>query len=148
MGANETIAAFLRGCTLEERERIGYEAHSTALYLGEEVVTVQSAEEEAVLAAAPLRDLAALNGINIGAGGRPVHPTLLMVDAHRGFGSEGAALPSAQKAPLSTIMAWADDLPFKQGSLDYAISLHNLEHLPDPVGMLQPQLQFCHDMQS
>jgi hypothetical protein len=151
MGANETIAAFLRGCTLEERERIGYEAHSTALYLvrlcggthgrnyprrqacstgvaahgmrpphacsqGEEVVTVQSAEEEAVLAAAPLRDLAALNGINIGAGGRPVHPTLLMVDAHRGFGSEGAALPSAQKAPLSTIMAWADDLPFKQGA--------------------------------
>ena len=38
-----------------------------------------------MLKAAPGQDLYALNGLNVGAGGRPIHPTLLGIDAHRGL---------------------------------------------------------------
>ncbi|KAI8467942.1 MAG: hypothetical protein J3K34DRAFT_523318 [Monoraphidium minutum] len=131
--ANATLGAFIRACSVEERERLAYEAHSIALYLGPEVTAVQAAEEAAALAAAPSRALAALNGVNIGAGGRPVHPALLLVDAHRALGDAPGELPLVQHAPVHTLMSWADNLPFRPGTLDYAISLHNLEHLEDPV---------------
>jgi hypothetical protein len=94
--SNATLAAFLHTLTREERERIAYESHAVALYLGAEIPALRAAEEAAALAAAPAtgpggaRDLAALNGVNVGAGGRPVHETLLMVDAHRGFGTAAA----------------------------------------------------------
>ncbi|GBF87991.1 hypothetical protein Rsub_00703 [Raphidocelis subcapitata] len=124
---------FLRGLTRQERERVAYDAHSVVLYLGDEVGELQAAEEAAALAAAPLPDLAALNGVNVGAGGRPVHETLVLVDAHRGLGAEAQTLPKVQTAPQSTLMAWAEQLPFAPASLDYIVSLHNLEHLGDPV---------------
>lgn len=40
--------------------------------------------QEAVLKAAPHPDLTTLNGINVGVGGRQVHPSLIGVDVHRG----------------------------------------------------------------
>jgi SAM-dependent methyltransferase len=87
-----------------------------------------------VLKAAPHSDLYKLNGINVGVGGRQVHPSLIGIDAHRGR-PEGAGgqVPEYQRTAGNTLLAWADDLPFKSNTLDYIVSLHNAEHLQDPV---------------
>ncbi len=42
-------------------------------------------------------------------------------------------MPESQRTANNTLLAWADQLPFKSNSLDYIVSLHNLEHLQDPV---------------
>jgi len=86
---NATFAALMDSLSKAERERIAYESHAVMLNLGDEIPQLMAAEEAAALAAAPLEDLSLLNGLNVGAGGRPVDPTLLLVDAHRGFGSSG-----------------------------------------------------------
>ncbi len=112
---NATFAAFMRSLTREQRERVAFESHSVALYLGDEVPELKAAEEAAALAAAPLRALESLNGLNVGAGGRPVHEALLLVDAHRGFGDARQELPDSQKAPVQTFLSWADRLPFVPG---------------------------------
>ncbi len=44
-----------------------------------------------------------------------------------------ADLPAHQSTAGNTVLAWADQLPFKSNSIDYIISLHNLEHLWNPV---------------
>jgi hypothetical protein len=96
--------------TKEERERIAFESHAVALYVGGEIAAIRAAEEAAALRAAPpaspggARDLAALNGLNVGAGGRPVHETLLMVDAHRGFGQSAAG--KARRGPAYGSRLW------------------------------------------
>ena len=36
-------------------------------------------------------------------------------------------------AQRRTFLAWAHDLPFKDSTLDFILSQHNLEHLEDPV---------------
>ncbi len=72
------------------------------------VCALRCLPQEAVLRAAPHPDLVALNGVNVGVGGRQVHPSLIGVDAHRGrpeaAGGElkgGRALGRAQRGPGS-----------------------------------------------
>lgn len=45
-------------------------------------------------------------------------------------------MPEYQRTAGNTLLAWADSLPFKSDSLDLIISLHNLEHVRDPVQTL------------
>lgn len=42
-------------------------------------------------------------------------------------------MPASQSTAGNTLLAWADQLPFRSNTIDYIISLHNLEHLVDPV---------------
>lgn len=42
-------------------------------------------------------------------------------------------VPAYQSTASNTLLAWADQLPFKSNTIDYIISLQNLEHLHDPV---------------
>lgn len=38
----------------------------------------------------------------------------------------GAQVPAYQKTGPNTVLAWADELPFRSNSMDYIISTHNL----------------------
>lgn len=129
---NDTFLALVRDFSREQREYIASLSGNTVIYLGDEVRLVQQAEQAAVLKAAPLDNLAILNGLNIGAGGRPIAPSLLGIDVHRGL-PDDPQLPKNQITPQNTILSWADSLPFKRNSIDFIVSLHNLEHLEDPV---------------
>ena len=42
-------------------------------------------------------------------------------------------VPEYQRASASTLLAWGDRLPFRSDSVDFIVSLHNLEHLHNPV---------------
>lgn len=90
--------------------------------------------QEAVLRAAPLPDLSLLNGLNLGAGSRPVDPSMTLVEGRRGT-PVGASheIRDLKATANNTILSWAQDLPFKSNTIDYIVSLHNLEHLHDPV---------------
>lgn len=128
---NGTYLAALRRLTQEDRERLSFDSHSTAIYLDEEVAAFQKREEDAVLKAAPPGyALPQLIGVNVGVGGRVINDVILPLDIHRGH---VAGLPEAQRTPQHTFLAWGDQLPFAPESLDFIISLHNLEHLHDPV---------------
>ncbi|KAI7838802.1 hypothetical protein COHA_007417 [Chlorella ohadii] len=131
---NKTFTGLMATLTLEERERIAMEASTVVYHTFEEATQQLQLEAEAILKAAPHSDLTILNGVNVGVGGRQLHPSLLGIDVHRGR-PEGAgdAVPESQRTANNTLLAWADQLPFKSNSLDYIVSLHNLEHLQDPV---------------
>ena len=120
---NKTAADFLLGLPRAQRERIAWETHTVALYTHAESPLLLAREEAAAMRAAPLADLAALNGLNLGAGGRPVHETLIQVDVHRDLAApSAAALPATQRPPPGTLLAWADRLPFAAESIDYIVS--------------------------
>lgn len=85
MEGNQSATDFLLSLSREQRERIAYEVHTVALYAPGETAELRGAEEAGALRAAPGPRLDELNGLNVGAGGRPVHKALLQVDAHRGL---------------------------------------------------------------
>ncbi len=129
---NATFMQLMRTLTREERDRISWLAENgPPLYFEEEAIALQSAEATAVLAAMPLSDGRKLNGVNVGAGGRNVGESL-PIDAHRITGAI-KGIPSEQANVAHTVLGWADQLPFANNTIDYIVSLHNLEHLHDPV---------------
>ena len=50
------------------------------------------------------------------------------------------SLRSSQDNVAGTILGWADNLPFADESLDFIVSLHNLEHLANPVNAINHYL--------
>jgi len=130
---NASFLTAMRQLTVPERDHVSLLAGNGApLYFEEEAKRFQATELAAVLRARPAGVLPEqLNGVNIGAGGRSV-PAALPIDAHRSVGGL-TGLPSVQENIPNTFLAWADALPFAPSSLDFIVSLHNLEHLPRPV---------------
>lgn len=132
---NDTILRIMKTLSIPERDRISFEAENgPPFYFGAEVPFYQNLEEKAVLRALPIKNHNSLNGINIGAGGRKILNSL-PIDAHRMNDEKSMIkdLPKSQKNLKNTLLAWADNLPFANNTLDYIVSLHNLEHLQDPV---------------
>jgi SAM-dependent methyltransferase len=121
----------------DDRNIFSIRTSTTALYIGDEVEAITSAEKRAVLRAAPRKELETLNGIDIGCGGAPTHPSLVGIDLVRETaGSEAWRKEIGQVVPPNSLLSWADDLPFAPESLDYIVSRHNLEHVADPIGAL------------
>jgi SAM-dependent methyltransferase len=135
---NETFKKLLNDLTIEQADRLAYDTFSPPFYNQTSAVKLMQQEVEAVLRAAPLADLTKLNGVNIGAGGREI-PGTLPLDAHRTIGSH-LTLPNEQQNVPNTWLSWADNLPFKNESLDTIISLHNLEHIADPIATINHYL--------
>ena len=140
---SEPMQRLLTQLNATDREEIARATGTMVQYYGDEVRAVGEAEEQAALRAAPPGySLEQLNGLNVGCGNRPVHPSLLNLDAHKGAWALGPD-PKRQEAPIenskprhhsiASLRAWAHDLPFRSGSVDFIIALHLLEHLPDPV---------------
>ena len=127
----------LRHLSLQDREEFARQTKTCVLYFGDEVSLVQKAEEDAALAAAPKGySLEKLNGLNIGCGNRRISPHLLPVDIMRA--PPTTAIAGAHHAFLQgAILALADQLPFRNGTIDLIVALHMLEHMPDPVAVVQ-----------
>ncbi len=125
----------LQHLSLQDREEFARQTKTCVLYLGDEVALVQQAEEHAALSAAPKGyALEKLNGLNIGCGDRRISPHLIPVDIMKAppniSGAHHAFLPGA-------ILSLADQLPFRNGTIDFIVSLHMLEHMPDPVAVVR-----------
>jgi SAM-dependent methyltransferase len=124
----------LRGLTLTQREEIARLKGTITVYFDAEVTAVRKAEEEAVLKAMPGDyPIEALNGINIGCGDRSINPALLAVDITRQSMQEAGGHAAASS---SALLALADDLPFLNESIDFIVALHMLEHVVNPIRVL------------
>ncbi|CAA2160568.1 putative S-adenosylmethionine-dependent methyltransferase/MSMEI_2290 [Methylobacterium brachiatum] len=139
---NEGIASahnieVLKGLTLEEREEFAFRSNTMVLYLGEEVEKVQSAEERAALYAVPAGyDLPELNGLNVGCGDRLVSKYIQPVDVMR-RAPPGCSIPGVHHALTdNALLALPDNLPFMDNSIDFIIALHMLEHVEEPVSVI------------
>jgi SAM-dependent methyltransferase len=123
-----------RELTINERELIAWITGTPPLYIGDEAVEVQKAEAQAALRSLPAGvPTSKLNILDIGAGGRRLDDNVIPYEPHRHLDLD---LPAYQKPFGTPILGWADNLPFASSSLDAIISLHNLEHLENPVNFL------------
>ncbi len=123
--------------TAKSREEFSLKTNSLVLYTPDEAALIKKLEEEAALRAAPRgHELKALNGVNIGCGDRQVSEYLIPVDIMRE--SEGADATGVHHAFLKgAMLANPEDLPFKSESLDFIVALHMLEHVSNPMEILQ-----------
>lgn len=135
---NQTFRDMLSSLSIDEADRIAYDTFNSPFYNATTATRVLRNEVETVLRAAPIPDLAALNGVNIGAGGRAI-PGTIPLDAHRSVETFNQ-LPLQQQNVPNTFLSWADKLPFAHESLDFIVSLHNFEHLADPAGAMNHYL--------
>ncbi|MCB8839409.1 methyltransferase domain-containing protein [Aurantimonas sp. VKM B-3413] len=127
----------MQDLTLSEREEFARKFKTMVLYFGDEVPAAQAAEEEAALRALPRGyDLGELNGLNIGCGNRTIHPAIVPVDIMRKPPADQIA-GSHPHLSENALLSAPDDLPFKEGSLDYIVALHMLEHIGDPVSLVR-----------
>ena len=131
--SEQHVQALLRGLSLVDREAIALATGTMVQYYGDEVAAVRLAEETAALRAKPqgLR-LEDLNGLNVGCGERSIHAALLGVDVHQGPRAMGSGSAESYVSHAH-LRGWADDLPFRSGSVDFLVALHVLEHEPDPA---------------
>ena len=80
--------------TMEQRERLAYDSHTPVYYSSHEAIALQTAEVDAVMRSVPPgSDLSNMNGLNVGAGGRPI-PGTIPIDAHKSL--VGLDLPVVQ----------------------------------------------------
>jgi SAM-dependent methyltransferase len=122
--------------TVRSREEFARKTRSMVLYLPDEVRRIKQLEEEAVLKAAPKGyELKLLNGLNIGCGDRRVKECITPVDIMR-EGLYGQESGEHNAFLENAILANPEDLPFKESSLDYIIALHMLEHVSNPMQIL------------
>ncbi len=122
--------------SIKQREQLARETKSFVFYFGDEVPALQKAEEDAAMSAAPRGyELKNLIGLNIGCGTRTISPYLLQVDIMR-EGVLGRVSGEHGELLSSAFLAVPDDLPFKPGTIDYIVALHMLEHVEDPVGVV------------
>lgn len=135
MASPENVA-LLSHLSIGEREYFAYKAGEMVLYIGDEVGRVRAAEEQSALRAAPKGyELHQLIGLNIGCGDRTISPHLLPVDILR---SNIVGVEKGEHAALNpyAFLALSDNLPFKENSVDFIVSLHMLEHIEDPIGTI------------
>jgi len=119
--------------SLKEREEFALRTGTMVLYLGDEVLQVLAAEENAVLLAAPCGySLQDLIGLNIGCGNRTISPYLLPVDIMR-TNIHGVDKGEHSGLAGSALLSLSDDLPFRSGTVDLIVALHMLEHVANPV---------------
>ncbi len=123
--------------TAKSREEFSLKTNSLVLYTPDEAGLIKRLEEEAALCAAPKgHALKTLNGVNIGCGDRQINEYLLPVDIMRE--SEGADSTGVHHAFLNgAVLANPEDLPFKPETLDFIVALHMLEHVSNPMEILQ-----------
>lgn len=134
--ASEAMIERLRRLTRQERERLAFETGTMVMYFPSEVAELRRMEEEAALKAVPAgHPLERLNGLNVGCGDRLIDPRLVSIDAHRGAWSLGNG-SSDHYTSGATLLAWADELPFAPGTIDFILALHILEHLPNPAAVV------------
>jgi SAM-dependent methyltransferase len=135
------IQKALRQLTLEQREEIALHTKSRLYYYDEEVAAVRAAEEQILNNVIPdgytMKDLPLLNGLNIGAGGRTISDYVTCLDFNRG----AEETTSVNGIVKNSILSNADNLPFKDDSIDYIIALHILEHCAEPVSVLREWLR-------
>lgn len=133
--ADPANVRLLQHLSLQDREEFARQTKTCVLYFGEEVATFQKAEEDAALSAAPKGyALEQLNGLNIGCGNRRISPYLIAVDIMRApsniSGTHHAFITGA-------ILSLGDQLPFRNGTIDFIVALHMLEHTPDPIAVVR-----------
>ncbi len=119
--------------SLVEREVFALKSKTMVLYVGDEVAEVIKAEEDAALSAMPAgHSIEQLNGLNIGCGDRLISEYLLPIDIMRHQPSE---LVGGEHSAFTknAFLARPDNLPFKDESIDFIVSLHLLEHLENPI---------------
>ena len=128
----------LQKYSLEDREEISLKSKTRVLYIGKEVIECQSNEESILNDILPdeCKDLNKLNILNIGAGGRKVHDTLICIDFQRDLKEL-----SHNGHISNSLLCDMDDLIFKDNSVDGIIALHILEHSADPVKTLTEWLR-------
>jgi predicted SAM-dependent methyltransferase len=138
---NPANLALLKRFSLTEREEFARLSKTMVLYFAEEAAAVQKAEEDASLAAKPDGySIEVLNGLNIGCGGRTISPYLQPVDVMRT--RPDAAIAGAHHVLTpSAFLATSDNLPFKSNSVDYIVALHMLEHVENPIEVINYWLE-------
>ncbi len=133
--------SILKELTIKEREYISAVTKSRVYYYDDEVSLVKNAEDKILEMVLPdgynFSDLNKLNGLNIGAGGRPISEFIICLDFNRG----DEATTQINGIVKNSILANANDLPFKDNSIDYVIALHILEHCAEPVHTLNEWLR-------
>lgn len=125
--------ALLSGLSLREREEFSRRSGTMVLYLGDEVARIVAAEEAGALRAAPAgHELRNLIALNIGCGKRTISPYLLPVDIMRD-NINGTARGEHAELTTNAFLARPDDLPFRPATIDMIVALHMLEHIFNPV---------------
>jgi len=118
-----------------------YQAYQSAatLRLAEETLKPQAAEtcQRIPPSKLALKYLEGLHGIEIGASMQNSFGLKRAINVD--FSDEQGGLWQQKSCPPATvnIVASGDDLPFKDGTLDYVVSSHVIEHFFDPVKALK-----------
>lgn len=134
---SEVMQILLSRLDRADREQLSVQTQTMVQYYGAEAEDLPALEEQAVLRAAPPGyALEELNGLNVGCGNRPVHPSLLHVDAHKGNWSLGSGSEQSYTS-IAHLRAWAHELPFRPQSIDFIVAVHVLEHVADPVATIR-----------
>jgi 2-polyprenyl-3-methyl-5-hydroxy-6-metoxy-1,4-benzoquinol methylase len=127
----------LSGLTWYEREEFARMTGTMVLYVGDEVAQVKSAEEAAALRAAPYGyDLKDLNGLNIGCGDRVISNYIQPVDVMRRSIGDQSSAGVHHALTEHALLSLPDQLPYAPESIDFIVALHMLEHVEDPVGIV------------
>ena len=127
----------LSGLLLSEREAFARAFGVMTLYLGEEVDNVKVSEELSVQAAFPPGFLAEeLNVLNVGCGDRVIRSDFLCLDGFRSS-SDDQASGRHSSAFTGSMLSSMDSLPFRESTIDVILSLHSLEHLAEPISVLE-----------
>lgn len=127
--------ALLQRFSAQSREQFSLKSNSPVFYTPEETVDIQSREEAAALCAAPPGyDLKQLNGLNIGCGDRRISEYLIPIDIMRE--SEEKATGTHHAFLKNALLANPEELPFRDGTIDYIVALHMLEHIANPMEVL------------
>lgn len=77
-------------------------------------------------------------GLDVGCGDRRAHPSLKGVDHHNGDWHDIDGNP---RHAIADVVADARNLPFADGSVDFLVSTHVLEHFADPKEVLAEWLR-------
>merc|ERR1719223_1474430 len=121
---DKKMTAILRKLPMEALQRLSADTRIPTIYFDSAAIAHAADEEAAALKAAPARDLTKLNGINVGYEGRNVKNTI----------------PVGKNNGKTSIQAWTEDLPFANNTVDFIISLHNLEHVANPPEVINHYL--------
>lgn len=127
----------LSGLSMVEREAFARVFGVMVLYIGDEVEKVKREEELAAQAAFPSGYSASqLNVLNVGCGDRIIDETFICLDGFRTASDDEAGGRHAS-AFSGSILSALEELPFRDSSVDVVLSLHSLEHVSEPISVLE-----------
>jgi len=136
------IQESLKKLSYAEREQLALETKTRNIYYGDEVTDVIKKENNILNLVLPdgitIKDLHKINCLNIGAGGRTIHDTLISVDINRGTIENNNKHNGFTK---NSVLSSANNLLFKNDSIDCIIALHIFEHVQEPVHTLKEWLR-------